>query len=163
MKTCVITLSKRFPAGHCRAGEPTNFAHLLGNGLNLTDEGLRLCKHKIHTIRANYGFWAKRFEDINRGEACLSVRQWSEKPYNSPQVEIARLTKENGIGLQKLYWGKADYGEWVWFVDDVPNDIATNYSLAKNDGLPLNDWLDWFKDYNYKEPMAIIHFTKFRY
>ena len=39
MKTYVITLSKTFPTGHIRAGEPTNFAHLLGNGLNLTDVG----------------------------------------------------------------------------------------------------------------------------
>lgn len=45
--------------------------------------------------------------------------------------------------------------------DDI--HCVTKVDLANNDGLSLNDWLYWFKDYNYKEPMAIIHFTKFRY
>ena len=102
MKTYVITLSKTFPKGHIRAGEPTNFAHLLGNGLNLTDDGLQLCKHKIHTIRGNYPLWARRIAEVERGEACLSIRQWADKPYRSTQVEIARLGKDDGVGIQKL-------------------------------------------------------------
>lgn len=50
MKTYVITLSKVFPAGHSQARKPTNFTHLLGNGLNISYENLKHCKHKIHTI-----------------------------------------------------------------------------------------------------------------
>ena len=40
---------------------------------------------------------------------------------------------------------------------------VTIYDLAANDGLSTNDWLDWFKNYDLTKPMAIIHFTKFRY
>ena len=37
--------------------------------------------------------------------------------------------------------------------------------LAENDGLTLADWEAWFSNpkYDLSEPMAIIHFTKFRY
>lgn len=35
--------------------------------------------------------------------------------------------------------------------------------LAKNDGLSLEDWIEWFKSYDLSEPMAVIHFTSFRY
>lgn len=53
MKTFVITLSKTFPRTHIHSGRETNFAHLLGNGLNLTEDGLKICRHKIHTVRTN--------------------------------------------------------------------------------------------------------------
>jgi hypothetical protein len=62
MKTYVLTLSKNFPASHPKAGQATDF--------NM--EFYAYCK--ILTIRANYPFWIKRFEDIERGDACLSIR-----------------------------------------------------------------------------------------
>ena len=158
MKTYVITLSKTFPKGHIRAGEPTNFAHLLGNGLNLTDEGLQLCKHKIHTIRANYDLWAKRFADVERGEACISVREWADKPYRSKQVEIARLTKEDGVGIQSLH-----HHPDVEYAVDNNGWQANLFTIAKNDGLSFDDWRSWLKYTDLSQPLAIIHFTKFRY
>lgn len=82
MKTYYLTLSQVFPATHARAGQPTGFRE-------------NLFKTKLHTIRANYEFWKNRFEQIEKGEACLSIRQWTGKPYRSKQVEIARLTRED--------------------------------------------------------------------
>jgi hypothetical protein len=35
--------------------------------------------------------------------------------------------------------------------------------LAKNDGLSLDDFKEWFKGYDLSKPLALIHFTKFRY
>ena len=35
--------------------------------------------------------------------------------------------------------------------------------VAQNDGLSLEDWLSWFKNYDHTKPLAIIHFTNFRY
>lgn len=35
--------------------------------------------------------------------------------------------------------------------------------LAKNDGLSLDDWIEWFRSYDISESMAVIHFTSFRY
>lgn len=71
MTTYVLTVSEFFPKTHNKAGLPTGFINAISN------------KTKLHTIRGNYDLWAKRFEKINKGEAVLSVRYWSGKPYNS--------------------------------------------------------------------------------
>lgn len=146
MKTYVLTLSKVFPATHPCKGEPTGFR-----------EAFR--KNKLHTIRANYPLWAKRIAEVQRGEAVLSVRQWSGRPYMSKQKEIARLTREDGIGIQRLDIANL-YGCDRFIVDCY--DVALS-SLAINDGLSIDDWLEWFKNYDRTKPLAIIHFTKFRY
>lgn len=168
MKTYVITLSKRFPTGHNRAGDLTFFHEALSNALHNTeatltvddadDTSIKIYERKIHTIRANYPLWAKRIAEVERGEACLSIRQWTGKPYRSKQVEIARLTKEDGIGIQRLEFVSGKLGlPRIGIVYQRKNEIALN------DGLSFDDWESWFKNYDLTQPMAIIHFTQFRY
>lgn len=167
MKTYVITLSQVFPTTHPKAGIPTGFQHKLQAALNGWKDHAFI---KLHTIRANYPLWAKRFEQIERGEACLSIRQWSGKPYASRQVEIARLTKEDGIGLQELTFYKdyrfvpAKYRLENFEIDGKWHEGNLSM-LAENDGLTLADWKAWFSNpqYDLSKPMAIIHFTNFRY
>lgn len=151
MKTYVITLSKVFPSTHAKAGMNTCF-----------EEKLRV--YKLHTIRANFDLWYKRFEKIAAGEACLSVRVWTGAPYRSKQKELARLTKDDGIGLQKLQLEVADksFGIYHARIDDGCGS-ASIIELATNDGLSLEDWKKWFKNYDLSKPLAIIHFTPFRY
>ena len=179
MKTYVLILSRVFPSTHPRKGEPTYFDHYVeNNGLwakklltkYIGDDYVKgACKK--HTIRANYELWRKRFEKIERGEACLSIRQWEGKPYRSKTIEIFRLTKEHGIGLQKLLLGDdvdmiGEYSliEDGWTLFGIKGDTKVyNQQLAKNDGLSLNDWEEWFKGYDTTKPLAVIHFTKFRY
>lgn len=147
MKTYVLTLSKVFPATHPRKGEATGFAN-------------NLRRKKRHTIRANFPLWKKRFDEIERGEACLSIREWTGKPYRSKQKEIVRLTKEDGIGIQQLsfyynnlnHHGVINAKKQPWVSD-----------IARNDGLSVDDWEAWFRNYDLSKPLAIIHFTKFRY
>lgn len=156
MKTYVITLSRHFLANHKRAGEETHFKEkfLLGQGLTDYDTPSMA---KIHTIRANYPLWEKRIKEVQEGRAVLSIRQWTGKPYRSKQVEIARLTDRNGVGVQKLELTND-------FTECIVGDHRYSYvSVAKNDGLHPADWLDWFSCYDLSKPMAIIHFTKFRY
>ena len=153
MKTYVITLSKYFLATHKRAGEKTNFKEKFLSG------------EKIHTIRANYPLWEKRIKEVQEGRAVLSVRQWTGKPYRSKQVEITTLTAEDEIGVQaaRIVAGiylKIIFGENFehYFVSEEERTL-----LAKNDGLSLEDWKEWFRSYDITNPLAIIHFTKFRY
>ena len=143
---------------------------------------------KIHTIRANYELWKKRFQKIEAGEACLSLRFWSGKPYRSKQVEFLRLTREDGIGIQKIIMRREElpdrilYGaqvleEWqhVW-----TRDIRRPVDMyARNDGLTPEDFIAWFaptfekarKKYAtladlstaMEMEFAVIHFTKYRY
>lgn len=159
MKTYVITLSKAFLSTHKRAGEPTGFRGAFNAGQVFNRGSECLYRHpKLHTIRANYELWKKRFEKIEKGEACLSIRQWIGKPYRSKQVEIARLTREDGIGIERLTFDRSPH--LLPNVDYKPVGVG---NLANNDGLSLDDWKEWFKGYDLSKPMAIIHFTKFRY
>ncbi|MGJ0538292.1 hypothetical protein, partial [Enterococcus faecium] len=78
----------------------------------------------------------------------------------SKQKEILRLTKEDGIGIQQLsfcynnlyHHGVINAKKQPWVSD-----------IARNDGLSIDDWEAWFRNYDLSKPMAIIHFTKFRY
>ena len=157
MKTYVITLSKHFLANHKRAGEETHFKEkfLLGQGLTDYDTPSLA---KIHTIRANYPLWEKRIKEVQDGRAVLSIRQWTGKPYRSKQVEFATLTAENGVGVQKLEFYNNTLG-----LCHIGIVYQRKYELAHYDGLSFEDWEEWFKGYDLSKPMAIIHFTKFRY
>jgi hypothetical protein len=158
MKTYVLTLSEFFPSTHIRKGEPTHFRDAFNAGQVFNRGSECLYRHpKKHTIRANYPLWENRIAEIQQGKAVLSIRQWTGKPYRSKQVEICKLTAEDGVGIQilkmiDLYRPTTINGHKV----ELPD-------LAANDGLTYKDWVEWFKGYDLREPMAIIHFTRFRY
>lgn len=175
MKTFVLTVSRKFPTTHKRKGEPTFFVEKIFKGLNQImpccwcGYGCTCSKHciidsmqlnpKIHTIRGNYELWNKRIEQVQKGEAILSIRYWSGKPYNSKQVEICQLDKDSGIGVQRY-----KLNEFVdMFIDNKQFDFRTARLMAKNDGLSFKDFSEWFKNYDFSKPMAIIHFTAMRY
>lgn len=103
--------------------------------------------------------WEKRIKEVQAGLAVLSVRQWIGKPYRSPQIEVVKLTSENGIGIQKL----AFCGALSHFKIENGINIPLTEELADNDGLSFKNWIEWFNGYDLNQPMAIIHFTKFRY
>ena len=158
MRTYYLTLSKVFPSTHKRAGEPTFFRDKIHAAIT----GNRDYWNKLHTIRANYEFWSERFEKIAAGEACLSIREWVGKPYaeGSTQRELIRLTREDGIGIQQLEFKEIQNGFKAAVIDGKP---WPREIIALNDGLSLQDWREWFKGYDQGKPMAIIHFTNYRY
>ena len=162
MKTYVITLSRCFLANHKRAGEETHIKEKFILGQGLTDYDTPSMA-KLHTIRANYPLWERRIRDIQEGNAVLSVRQWTGKPYRSKQVEIARLTAANGVGIQKLSFDKDRDGVSSLKFFDINGKYIDWEILANNDGLSLEYWKEWFQGYDLSKPLAIIHFTKFRY
>jgi hypothetical protein len=152
MKTYVLIVSRVFPKTHKRAGEPTNFREKILEG------------EKIHTIRANYHLWAKRVEEVQRGEAIIAIRYWSGKPYNSKQLRICELDKNSGVGMQELrfYYDHID-GPYINTKERHIGYIGMTSLFSKNDGLSLDDFKEWFKGYDLSKPLALIHFTKFRY
>lgn len=180
MKTYVITLSQQFPKGHRKHGEPTYFREQFQNTI-LDDAGVSACdcckyetrdceacgykavnfRKKIHTIRANYPLWEQRFAEIERGDACLSVRQWTGMPYRSKQVEIGCLTARDGIGIQILSFPGGDISAPI--TSGRRRKLLNLNDLSRNDGLSYSDWYKWFEKYDRSKPMVIIHFTKFRY
>lgn len=142
LKTHVLLIAKYFPATHTRAGELTHFCNKIK------------CVNKIHTIRANYGLWKKRVDEVNAGIASLSLREWIQVPYKSKQNELLQYRQ---LGIQKLQLDPLGF-----FIEDVDSDVTIK-ELAQNDGLSVVDFKAWFKKTPLNEPMAIIHFTNFKY
>lgn len=188
MKTYVITLSKKFLCKHPRAGEETNFAQAFRAGQTCSkckERKPAMCAgecfsdtlRKIHTIRSNYPLWEKRINEVSRGQAVLSIRQWTGAPYRSKQVEIARLTASDGVGIQKITFFRLEWNDGkVHYCYDARmfGYSADLDKLALNDGFEdAADFLEWFDPVFDNRPrdmdvgegidMAIIHFTKFRY
>lgn len=147
MKCYVLIVSSKFPAAHPKAGQPTNFEEQIGKRL------------KKHTLRGNYTLWKKRFDNILAGKAYLSVREWSGKPYASPQRILWDLYSRNGIGIQKCT--REDHLFDVK-LDDGMARVVPSKVMAMHDGLSLEDFNAWFRGKK-MEDIAIIHFTSFRY
>lgn len=117
---------------------------------------------KLHTIRANYPLWEKRMKEVQEGRAVIELFYWSDKPYRSKQIVFATLDKDSGCGVQKLTSCSDLFGMAQCRID---NSTQADFRgmLSKNDGLSLEDFKAWFKNYDLSEPLAIIQFTKFRY
>jgi len=179
MKTHVLILSKTFPATHPKAGLPTYFNQKLMRAvyrdfcdIDVVDREWikpsvrdRFIPAKLHTIRGNYERWKKIIDEVRSGEAILSVRQWTGKPYNSKQEEIQRFTNRDYISVQKLEF--LEYqdgftGNGIWIAGHTfPHEHELE--LAQNDGLSLEDWRAWFAKEDKSQAFAIIQFTSFRY
>ncbi len=162
MKTHVLLISKTFPVYHSNAGNLTRFSEKIATGQKPFDAAYD--NVKLHTIRSNYLLWKKKIEEVISGKAILSIREWSEKPYASKQTILFELDQSHGVGIEKL--------EFYEDKDNVPAikyPIINNYAepnlyeIAHNDGLSTISFKEWFKNYDLSEPMAIIHFTPFRY
>jgi len=150
MKTYVLMISRYFPATFPREGR-TQFPSKILRG------------EKIHTIRGNYEFWENRIKEVQKGNAELSLRYWMHKPYRSKQHEFYRLGKDDGVGIQKNFFA-IDSLEFPRIIKANNQILAVMPKvLAENDSLSLKDFKAWFKGYDLSQPMAIIHFTNFRY
>ncbi len=149
LKTYVITVSVNFPKkGKCKP-EQTGFKSKILSGL------------KRHTIRQNYKFWKKRIDEINKGNAILSVRQWSGLPYRSEQIEIKQFN-QNELGYQRVV--VLDEAVDVSIKTDEGYNFLSDKKikkLAENDGLTLKQFRDWFKKGCLDG--IIIHWTPLRY
>lgn len=146
MKKANLVISRKFPVQHPRAGQTTGLIEKLLKGA------------KIHTIRDNIEYWADKVAKVNAGQMYISAKMWLDRPYNSPQQEMRRITK---AGLQTI---EMDYRNGRLSVQIDGSKYTELETLAGNDGLSHEDFIGWFFPdgrTNYKG--AIIHFTDFRY
>lgn len=70
-----------------------------------------------------------------------------------------RFDKTNGIGVERILFD--DYLNSCQ-INDKKFSVSREM-IAENDGLTPSDFKNWFKGYKFTKPMAIIHFTDFRY
>lgn len=142
-KQVVLMIAKNFLAYHKRAGQATDF------------EAKIKAKEKLHTIRPNYEKWKEKIEEVKSGKAELVLKQWEGRPYRSTPNKLSIYDDKDDVDVSKLT--KTADGFFVNDTIKVEPEI-----LAKNDGLSLQDFEDWFKVFP-TEPMALIHLTGFRY
>ena len=160
MKTYVIIVSRVFPSTHSKKCISTGFVEKILDALNYNV--FNWCKK--HTIRSNYTLWVNRIKEVQEGKAIISLRYWSGKPYNSKQVEFATLDKNSGCGIQMLTFFENDINCPYVSNDGIENHAIYDINnIAINDGLLLENFKEWFKKYDLSKPMAIIHFTDYRY
>jgi len=162
----VLTFSTTFPKGHPRIGQPTYFIEQILNSIlprgengiinrdDIAPEILpfindfvlldgQLQKH--HTIRAGSRWKA--------GDMA-SLRIWSGKPYQSKQIEFAQVEVKRvwsieinnrfGAASFEVVINGTIYGQ-LHFGNDKDQNEAGLITLAKNDGLELQDFVDWFE------------------
>ena len=152
-------IAKEFPQTHYLSGVETGFRKNIVLTVRFPDQFLKI---KLHTIRGNWPLWRERFQKIENDEAYLSLREWSGKPYRSKMTKIMDLYKSDGIGLEKLTM--AQPASIVSPGDKLERfEIVAEDKIALYDGLLIDSFKEWFKDYPDHEPRAIIHFTDFRY
>jgi hypothetical protein len=166
----VILLSKTFFKGHPKAGQETKFACKVLNELYAdrhlipVDFDNYAPNYKRHTCRINYEYWKKKIDRLKAEGGVLSVREWNEKPYRSPQEIIVDIPAEN-IDVQKIRIVLCNDKSLLTSVDGKP--LFSEF-VAEKDGLSLEDFKAWFlpafkKGKTDVLDIAVIHFTKFRY
>lgn len=136
-----LSLSKVFPKWHrSAAGFPTMFLQGAMSG------------RKRHTIRINEkGYW--KDGDVVR------LTQWSGKPYRSKMEKSGAVFR---IGLEPVMLQLLEDG---LLRATVERKEVFPGRLAHNDGLTLEQFIDWF--FSDRKPGiirgSILHFTSFRY
>lgn len=169
-----IILEKYFSESHQRTkrSRPTHFrdSFLLAlncpdcpNTLNLDKTADSQCENcprvglhpKLHLVKSNFPIWSKWISEVNAGKATLSIKQWVGSPQKSIRETLIKFDSTSNIGVQKIRYR---YG---WEVD-CPNRYDS-HELAANNGMSLEDWQAIFCNADRSKPMAIIHFTDFRY
>lgn len=144
----VITFSRTFPSYHPKAGLPTYFVEKIWSSihtdfdwkaplktLDLVDTK-KIFFPKHHTIRGGHRFKVGDY---------FSPRVWSNKPYNSKQIQFAP-----DIEVKKVFDFTMDLNG-VYSVNGKYLDEDKYRILALNDGLTENEMFHWFMP-NYDKP-----------
>lgn len=88
--------------------------------------------------RANPEGWEKRIGQILAGEACLSLRYWSGKPYKSVQGYIATL--KESVGYQRFQYFQTTIAmKSVNALEYLHSTSDEKEFLEMTDLLPLHD------------------------
>lgn len=158
-----LPISRTFPITHPKSGQPTYFVEKI-RANNILDE-MSLCwEPKLHTCRGKYDRWVKIMQEVQAGKAVIDLYYWDGKPYGKgvKQVVFATLDKDSRCGVQMLYFSHSVEFPRVITEDNSRLSLMPK-TIAKNDGLSVVDFKAWFKGADLIGPMAIIHFTSFRY
>lgn len=146
----VVIISRSFPGYHPRAGEPTFFVEKFFAALALTQPSFEFPKNFTFSMREYLECKEPKFTTIRAGGRWkagdqFSPRCWSAKPRRShqmilgPDVTIVKVWNIEMIELLKgliiTYPSTRDPGF---------DSLVDWGEAAKNDGLQLEDFRNWF-------------------
>ena len=141
----IRTFSRYFPSHHPKAGEPTEFVEKFWASVGKPSQDIvdkfiwpedwlnQSFIPKHHTIREGF--------HVNSGDT-ISFRVWSGRPYRSKQIIIAP-------DVQIVKTWQIDFIFHVGWYQQILNGVERSgvdltTEIAKNDGLGVADFLDWF-------------------
>jgi len=169
MKT--ITFSRVFPSYHPRAGEPTHFIEKLWSSFGIEDNVAGLAYTRFlklnennqadanlvyHSLTEPFNFSGKKFHTIRGGKRWkvgdkFSPRVWSGKPYRSKQVILATDIEIKKVWNFELLHDISDNSPSIKIDGHFMTQEIYLPLIAKNDGLTLEDILEWFQ---YPKPFS---------
>lgn len=130
-KRIVFGMSRTYPNQCSNSGVPTDFVSKLKDG------------QKKHDIKGNYYLWEHNAELIAKGGYYLSVRQWTGRPYHSPQEEVMRI--EHPIRVQPLLLEYTAEDDSLTALLPIEGKYISPRTLALNNGLNSEQELrEWF-------------------
>jgi hypothetical protein len=146
----VITFSRTFPSYHPKAGQPTYFVEKIWNSKrdgigDLPDDYTAFVLNYINNVDGTPNiFSGQKFHTIRAGHRWkagdwFSPRVWSGKPYNSKQIQFAP-----DIQIKKVWDVEFDGDGCLWIFSDKERGPRVLHTVAKNDGLTLEELISWF-------------------
>jgi hypothetical protein len=161
-----LNIRNIFPEEHSKAGKETFYAHkIIGivSGIKQTNN----YGEKIHVVEQNYDYWKKRIDMVNCGDAVLDLYCYFGDDFR----KFHTFDKNSGLDIQKLGFFKNSNLPFVSITTTSHGGRAMSATLreidinqlAENNGLSLQDFQEWLNISDCSKPLAIIHFTKFRY
>jgi hypothetical protein len=167
-----IMCSRHFPKGHPKAGRPTGFVEkilydLVSRKVCMKSKAVEWARatgideyHPMYYIDTfnQYECTMPKGHTIRPGSRfkpgeMVSLRVWSDKPYHSKQIEFAQVEVKRTWSIEiNNRFGAASFegvidGK-IFAQLHYGNDRDLNkdglIKLAANDGLELEDFVDWF-------------------
>lgn len=134
-------------------------------GCTKISEGCRHCYAEVMAKRLQ-GMGQKRYKNgftLTLHPEALNEPKKVKEPSMFFVCSMADLGIKDAIGIEELVFVDGDINKP--HIVKYPDQLVpvTIYDLATNDGLSVEDWLDWFKGYDLTKPLAVLHFTDFRY
>jgi len=153
-----------FPSYHPRKGQPTYFIEKVWQSLYNMGKidnclGSPLLEKELENFSNPSHFITPKWHTIRAGKHFkvgdyFSPRVWSDKPYTSKQITISPDLQIKRIWDYEVVVPKK--GVEQWFLNGTMVSESNEYmqqwfncnlikEIAKNDGLELSDFLNWFK------------------
>jgi hypothetical protein len=150
-----IIFSTQFPKIHPRVGEPTDFVAKIWRSyfdfFEINDILCHLIPKKepdilFEFLPSDIQFFENLFpkgQTIRKGQRWVkgdffNAKIWAGKPYKSKQVSILE-----SLRILKVYHFERDM-LGIFFLEGKALETDIVEVIAKNDGLSLQDFMDWF-------------------